>query len=102
MAPGIAGVLLAPFYVAWIGVSAVDVVLFLAMYWLTLGVGLSVGFHRYFSHGSFKTHPALRWILAVLGSMGAQGSLAYWVAIHRGSAATGELCSASRRLAVAP
>lgn len=80
---GVLGVLLAPLYVAWIGFTRVDAALFLLMYWLTLGVGLSVGFHRHFTHGSFKTTRPVRWLLAVLGSMGAQGPLTYWVAIHR-------------------
>ena len=53
------------------------------MYWLTLGVGLSVGYHRHFTHGSFQAPRAVRRVLAVLGSMGAQGSPIYWAAIHR-------------------
>ena len=83
LAPGVLGVLVAPFWVQRFGVTVLDLGLFLAMYWLTLGVGLSVGFHRHFTHGSFQTSAPLRWLLAVLGSMGAQGSLTYWVAVHR-------------------
>ena len=82
-APGLLGVALAPAYIAWIGLTPLDVLLFAVMYWLTLGVGLSVGFHRHFSHGAFQTSRPVRWLLAVLGSMGAQGALAYWVSVHR-------------------
>lgn len=82
-APGILGALLAPVYIWWLGFTAVDLLLFLGMYWLTLGLGLSVGYHRHFTHASFKTYAPIRWFMAACGSMGAQGSLTYWVAIHR-------------------
>src|SRR5262249_40156436 len=42
-----------------------------------------VGLHRHFTHRSFRTHPAVRLVLGVLGSMTAQGPLLYWVASHR-------------------
>ena len=80
---GLAGVLAAPFHVYWFGFTLVDLALFLGMYWATLGAGLAVGYHRHFSHGAFRTHPWLRWLLAVLGSMGGQGPLNYWVSVHR-------------------
>jgi len=82
-APGMLGLVLAPFYAWKVGITALDLVLFMAMYWLTLGVGLSVGFHRHFTHGSFQTYRPIRWLMAALGSMGAQGPLTYWVAVHR-------------------
>src|SRR5438309_12113566 len=44
-----------------------DVVVFAVMYLLT-GLGVTVGFHRLFTHRSFKTSPALRGVFAVLGS----------------------------------
>ena len=80
---GLLGVLAAPFYVARFGFGWLDAALFLGTYWLTMGFGLSVGFHRHFTHGSFRAPKPVRWVLAVLGSMGAQGPLSYWVAIHR-------------------
>jgi stearoyl-CoA desaturase (delta-9 desaturase) len=82
-AAGLAGVLAAPFHVSWLGFTPLDGALLAGMYWLTLGPGLSVGFHRHFSHGSFRASRPVRWCLAVLGSMGGQGPLTYWVAIHR-------------------
>ena len=57
--------------------------LLLAMYFLVGGLGVSVGFHRQFAHRSFATTRSLRVLLAALGSMAAQGPVAYWVAIHR-------------------
>lgn len=81
--PGVVGLLAAPFYLAHFGVRGVDVAIFLVMYWLTLGVGLSVGYHRHFTHAAFRAPRPIRWLMAVCGSMGAQGSVAYWVAVHR-------------------
>jgi stearoyl-CoA desaturase (delta-9 desaturase) len=81
--PGAMGTLIAPFYVWRYGISAVDIGLFLGMYWLTMSVGLCAGYHRHFTHWAFTAPKALRWFMAVCGSMAAQGSLSYWVAIHR-------------------
>jgi stearoyl-CoA desaturase (delta-9 desaturase) len=50
---------------------------------LSTAVGITVGFHRLFTHGSFKTHPVVQFTLAVLGSMAVQGPLLQWVATHR-------------------
>jgi stearoyl-CoA desaturase (delta-9 desaturase) len=59
-----------------------DVFVFLAMYILT-GFGITVGFHRLFTHRSFKTKRPLRILLAVLGSMAIEGPIIAWVADHR-------------------
>ena len=49
------------------GLTWLDVGLAAAFYYLS-GLGVTVGFHRYFTHGSFKARRALRIALAVLGS----------------------------------
>jgi stearoyl-CoA desaturase (delta-9 desaturase) len=59
-----------------------DVTVFLIMYVLT-GFGVTVGFHRHLTHRSFKTSPALRGVLAVLGSVAIEGPVISWVADHR-------------------
>ena len=46
-------------------------------------LGTTVGFHRYFTHGSFKARRPLRVALAVAGSMAVQGPILHWVADHR-------------------
>jgi len=57
--------------------------------WMCLGLsvltqlGVTVGFHRLFTHRSFKTVPAVQLILGILGSLSVQGPLIYWVAVHR-------------------
>jgi stearoyl-CoA desaturase (Delta-9 desaturase) len=59
-----------------------DVVVFVIMYMAT-GLGITVGFHRYFTHRSFKTSKPARAVLAVLGSAAIEGPVISWVADHR-------------------
>jgi stearoyl-CoA desaturase (Delta-9 desaturase) len=59
-----------------------DVFVFVIMYLLT-GLGVTVGFHRYLTHRSFKTGKAVRAILAILGSAAIEGPVTAWVADHR-------------------
>lgn len=64
------------------GVDAASVIVFVAMYLLT-AVGVTLGYHRLFTHRSFQTFAPVRAALAVFGSMAMEGPLFYWVAIHR-------------------
>jgi len=59
-----------------------DAVMAVALYLFT-GFGVSAGFHRLFTHHSFKANRVLKVILAVAGSMAIEGSVISWVAIHR-------------------
>jgi stearoyl-CoA desaturase (delta-9 desaturase) len=51
--------------------------------WSILQVGVFAGYHRYFAHRSYKTHPWFEFVLAVLGSLAYQGGLLWWVSEHR-------------------
>lgn len=62
--------------------SAVDLWLFAAMYFVHMG-GITMGFHRYLTHRSFKTSPFFEGVLLIAGSMGGQGPIMYWVTTHR-------------------
>jgi stearoyl-CoA desaturase (delta-9 desaturase) len=53
-----------------------------AMY-LVSAVGVTIGYHRLFTHRSFECGPVLRATLAVFGSMAMEGPVLWWVAIHR-------------------
>src|SRR5262249_51856443 len=53
------------------GFSWVDLSLLLGMYLLT-GLGITVGFHRLFTHRSLQAGRVVRFVLAALGSMAAQ------------------------------
>jgi stearoyl-CoA desaturase (delta-9 desaturase) len=72
--------------VAWqlwdVALRVSDIVVFGLMYVIT-GLGVTVGFHRHFTHRAFKTTPAIRAILAVLGSAAIEGPVIAWVADHR-------------------
>jgi stearoyl-CoA desaturase (delta-9 desaturase) len=59
-----------------------DLAVFAIMYVLT-GLGITVGFHRLFTHRSFKTSPAMRGVLAALGSAAIEGPVISWVSDHR-------------------
>jgi stearoyl-CoA desaturase (delta-9 desaturase) len=59
-----------------------DLAVFAIMYLLT-GLGITVGFHRLFTHRSFKTSPVLRGVFAILGSAAIEGPVISWVADHR-------------------
>jgi len=59
-----------------------DLVVLLVSYILT-GVGVTVGYHRLFTHRSFKTSRPLRALFAVLGSAAVEGSVIEWVSTHR-------------------
>jgi stearoyl-CoA desaturase (Delta-9 desaturase) len=63
-------------------ISWIEIGLLLGLCALTT-LGVEVGFHRYFSHGSFQTTKTVQAILVILGSMAAQGGVIYWVAHHR-------------------
>jgi stearoyl-CoA desaturase (delta-9 desaturase) len=54
-----------------------------ALIYLPTGLGITVGFHRLFTHRSFKTSPALRGVFAALGSAAIEGPVISWVADHR-------------------
>jgi stearoyl-CoA desaturase (delta-9 desaturase) len=64
------------------GFSWVHFGLLLGMYLLT-ALGITVGYHRLFTHRSFETNRVVEFVLAALGSMAVQGPLVKWVAMHR-------------------
>ena len=70
-------------YLAWqYGVTAVDMVMLFVGYAFTM-LGITLGYHRLFSHRSFKAKTWFRVMLAIAGSTAAQGSVVYWVSNHR-------------------
>jgi len=69
-------------YVWGRGVGLTELILMVSLYVVT-GMGVTVGYHRLFTHKSFKTGPIVTSILGVLGSMAAEGPILTWVAHHR-------------------
>jgi len=76
------GILGAGFVLWGTGLSAVDLGLAVVFYSITL-YGITVGFHRLFTHGSFKAVRPLRIALAIAGQMAIEGPVTRWVADHR-------------------
>ncbi len=70
-----------PFAWGW-GLGPVDVAV-AAVFYVVSGLGITVGYHRYFTHGSFKSKRWLRIALAISGSLAMQGPVIDWVADHR-------------------
>lgn len=55
----------------------------LAVMYVVTGLGITVGYHRLFTHNSFKAKKPLRYGLAVAGTMAVEGPVIEWVADHR-------------------
>src|SRR6201999_3226306 len=63
-------------------IGAVDISLFFGM-WLLTGLGLTVGYHRLFTHRAFATGSVVSCMLIIMGSMAGRGPMLSWVAMHR-------------------
>ena len=75
--------LVAAGWLAWGGALHWRDLLVLAITYTLTGWGITVGYHRLFTHRSFKTTRGVRVTLAVLGSMAVEGPVVEWVATHR-------------------
>lgn len=59
-----------------------DAMLAVGWYVVTI-LGVTVGYHRHFTHRAFRAKRWLRVTLALAGSMSVQGPILHWVADHR-------------------
>src|SRR4029453_18204294 len=59
-----------------------DLTILVGMYFAT-ALGITVGFHRLFTHRAFDAPAAVRYTLAALGSIAVPGPVICWVADHR-------------------
>ena len=64
------------------GLTWLDVALAVFFFYFS-GLGVTIGYHRLFTHGSFKANRPLKITLAVMGSMAVQSPPITWVADHR-------------------
>jgi stearoyl-CoA desaturase (Delta-9 desaturase) len=58
-----------------------DLVLLATLY-VFIAIGVTVGYHRMLTHRSFVPHPAVKFLLLVLGSMALEGDAIKWTATH--------------------
>jgi len=70
-------------WLAWGGVLRWQDIVVLAITYALTGAGVTVGFHRLFTHRSFKTTRPVRALFAVLGSAAVEGPVIEWVSTHR-------------------
>ena len=73
---------LACFGIIWVDVQPIDWIICGALYVIRM-FGITAGFHRYFSHRSFKTSRVFQFFLAFLGQSSAQRGALWWAAKHR-------------------
>lgn len=71
-----------PFYFYYYTLSLSLILTSIVLLYLT-GLSITVGYHRYFSHKSFKTNSIIEAILLFFGAMAAQGSALRWGFDHR-------------------
>ncbi len=76
------GMHLACLAIFWVDVQPIDWIICGALYVIRM-FGITAGFHRYFSHRSFKTSRGFQFFLAFLGQSSAQRGVLWWAAIHR-------------------
>jgi stearoyl-CoA desaturase (delta-9 desaturase) len=70
-------------WLAWGGALHWQDLVVMAISYALMGAGVTVGFHRLFTHRSFKTSTPIRVLFAVLGSAAVEGPLIEWVSNHR-------------------
>jgi len=70
-------------WLAWGGALHWPDLVVLAITYLLTGLGITVGYHRLFTHRSFKTSAPVRALFAALGSAAIEGPVIEWVANHR-------------------
>jgi fatty-acid desaturase len=55
----------------------------LALHWIAVGLGISMGYHRLHTHRGFKTYRLFEYFLALCGTLTLEGGPIFWVATHR-------------------
>ncbi len=68
--------------VFWTGFTVTAVILCISLYLVRMWA-LTAGYHRYFSHRSYKTSRVFQFLLAFLGQTSAQRGVLWWAALHR-------------------
>jgi len=55
----------------------------LVLYWLSLTLGIGMGYHRLLTHRGYKVPKWLEYSLAVCGTLALEGGPIFWVGTHR-------------------
>ena len=73
-----AGAIAAPFYFSWTNLAVT-----IAIYWMAVGWGISLGYHRLHTHRGYRVPKPVEYFLAFCGTLALEGGPIYWVAAHR-------------------
>ena len=71
-----------PWYALTVGISWVDVAA-LAGTWIAIGLSVTAGYHRLFTHRTYTATAPVRAVFAVLGGAALENSVIAWAAAHR-------------------
>jgi hypothetical protein len=74
------GALAAPWTFSWSGLG-----LLIFLHWVCGCIGVTLGFHRLLTHGSFNTPRWMRRTIATIGCLAGEGPPLQWVAIKKGT-----------------
>jgi fatty-acid desaturase len=72
------GAIVAIFFFSWHALFVA-----MALYWMSLSLGIGMGYHRLLTHRSYKVPKFIEYFLAVCGSLALEGGPIAWVATHR-------------------
>jgi stearoyl-CoA desaturase (delta-9 desaturase) len=70
------------FAAIWTGVTWKAAAIGFILYWVRM-FGVTGGYHRYFSHRSYKTSRFFQFILAMLAQSSTQKNVLWWAGVHR-------------------
>jgi fatty-acid desaturase len=70
-------------FVALFQFSWTNLIVAAFLYYVAVGLGISMGYHRLHTHRGFKTSKAFEYFLAVCGTLTLEGGPIFWVAVHR-------------------
>ncbi|QNN21841.1 hypothetical protein HED60_05990 [Planctomycetales bacterium ZRK34] len=72
------GCLAAPWTFSWTGLMLVPV-----LWWIGIGLGIGLGYHRLLTHRSYRTFRIVEYILTIFATLNWQGGPIRWVGTHR-------------------
>ncbi len=78
----IIGILGTSIYVFFNGIKIYEPILLISL-WFISGIGITMGYHRLFSHKSYKTNIILEWIMMIFGSIALENTILKWSSDHR-------------------
>jgi stearoyl-CoA desaturase (delta-9 desaturase) len=78
----IVGIVGTPLYIYFFGITASEIALFF-FFVIATGMATTLGYHRLFAHGTFKTSPSVRFLLLLFGAATFEESALKWSSQHR-------------------